>query len=126
MTVPVRLRSRTFWNSSTFRSKMSPSGDITAPGMLPPAALSSVSTRPYFASMASQFFCTSSWFITSVFMNSALPPSFTMPSTISLPTLSLRPRIYHLCAFEGEVSCDCAAEYARAARDYNYVILDVE
>ena len=38
----------------------------------------------------------------------------------------LAPEYYHLRAFEGEVSRDCAAEYACAARDYNYVILDVE
>ena len=96
MTVPVRLRLSTFWNCSVSRSKKFLSGAMVAPGMLPPAALSRVSMRPYFAMMSSQFFCTTAWSITSVFMNSQTPPAACISAAILLPTSALRPRMMTL------------------------------
>ena len=91
MTVPVRLRLSTLWNCSAERSKKVCAGPTTAPGILPPAALSSVSTLPYFATIWPHASCTDPASITSIFTNSAVPPAAVMSSTISLPTSAFLP-----------------------------------
>lgn len=93
MTVPVRLRSRTFWKASIWRSKKLPSGEITAPAMLPPAALRRASIRPYFSRIASQLAWTIWGFMTSVMRKVASPPWALMALTISSPSSCRRPRI---------------------------------
>lgn len=93
MTVPVRFRSRTFWKSSILRSKKLPSGEITAPGMLPPAALRRVSIRPYFSRIVSQLAWTICGFMTSVMRNVASPPWALMAFLIWSPSSCRRPRI---------------------------------
>jgi len=61
--------------------------------MLPPAALSSASTRPYAFKISARFCSKTSRFNTSVTRNMASPPWALISFTIWLPTSALRPKI---------------------------------
>ncbi len=92
ITVPIRFKSTTLRKSFIFKSKIVPSGLMIAPGIFPPAAFISTSTRSYFATMSFAFCSSISSLVTSVCKKMASPPLDLTRLISSSPFCLLRAR----------------------------------